>query len=225
MLDYTFLKLGISTEGSIEHPILMSETLCNPAFCRSRESPGRYCTLPICTDSSSTETTELLFETYRAPSINYGLDSLFSAHANGLTDALVVSSGHASTTVIPLVAGRGLLSSAKRLRWGGAQASEYLLKLVQLKYPAFPVRATPLQAGWMHEKLTYTVPDDYQAHLARLADPDELAKEDCIVQFPYTVEQKDEKSAEELERQAERKRENGRRLQEQTNKLRLEKVS
>lgn len=33
-----------------------------------------------------------------------------------------------------------------RIAWGGAQAAEYLLKLVQLKYPNFPTRVTVPQS-------------------------------------------------------------------------------
>lgn len=37
MLDYTMLKLGINSQEQVPHPILMSETLCNPAYSRSCE--------------------------------------------------------------------------------------------------------------------------------------------------------------------------------------------
>lgn len=57
---------------------------------------------------------ELLFEAYNVPSVNYGLDCLFSAYANGIEDGLLVSSGRASTLVVPMVAGRGVLGNAKR---------------------------------------------------------------------------------------------------------------
>ncbi len=35
MLDYTFGHLGLYQESSIEYPILMTEALCNPNYCRS----------------------------------------------------------------------------------------------------------------------------------------------------------------------------------------------
>ena len=35
MLDYTFGHLGLFQESSIEYPILMTEALCNPNYCRS----------------------------------------------------------------------------------------------------------------------------------------------------------------------------------------------
>lgn len=36
MLDYVFYKLGIPTE-TVQHPIVMTESLCNPHYSRSRE--------------------------------------------------------------------------------------------------------------------------------------------------------------------------------------------
>ena len=82
---------------------------------------------------------ELLFETYSAPSISYGVDALFSYRQNvsgNNSSGLVISSGNHATHVIPVIEGRGILSQAKRLQWGGTQAVEYMLKLLQLKYPS-----------------------------------------------------------------------------------------
>ena len=57
--------------------------------------------------------TELLFEGFGVPSVAYGIDALFSAHHHWsrtrgipLRDALVVSSGHQTTHLIPLLDGR-----------------------------------------------------------------------------------------------------------------------
>lgn len=98
VLDFTFSRLGISSEtaGNIEHPIVMSEPLCNPGYCRGL-------------------TSELLFEAYGVPGVTYGLDSLFSAYQNNVTgDSLVVSSGQSSTTLVPMVKGKAVLANAKR---------------------------------------------------------------------------------------------------------------
>lgn len=60
---------------------------------------------------------ELLFEGYNVPSVNYGVDSLFSFHQNSPTstgDGLIISSSTASTHVIPVLDGKGIMSSAKR---------------------------------------------------------------------------------------------------------------
>lgn len=60
---------------------------------------------------------ELLFEGYNVPSVAYGVDSLFSFHANAATptsDGLVISSSTSSTHVIPVLGGRSVMTSAKK---------------------------------------------------------------------------------------------------------------
>jgi actin-related protein 5 len=59
---------------------------------------------------------ELLFESYDVPSVCYGIDALFSFHANNLSfdeGGIVASSGHTTTHVIPII-GRGVLEHTKR---------------------------------------------------------------------------------------------------------------
>lgn len=38
LLDYVFVSLGIQADGSVPHPIAMTETLGNPLACRSSTS-------------------------------------------------------------------------------------------------------------------------------------------------------------------------------------------
>lgn len=112
-----------------------------------------------------------MFELYSVPSLAYCVDGIMSFYHNNTNetnpisftaDGLVLSFNTASTSVIPILKGRGILCHSKRsiftnatgmllmfgdrIPWGGSQASEYLLKLVQLKYPNFPTRVTPLQS-------------------------------------------------------------------------------
>ncbi|PWN37790.1 actin-like ATPase domain-containing protein [Meira miltonrushii] len=207
ILDYTFLQLGVQSE-TVDHPLLMTETLCNPTYSRALMN-------------------ELLFENYQVRSVCYGLDSLFSAFQNDIHDGLAISSGRNSTTLVPILDGKGMIDFSKRMNWGGQQAADYLLRLVQLKFSAFPTRVTPSQAIWMRDNLTRMFDADeesYEEFVGRLSRPEALAKEDRVVQFPYTAEVKEEKTQEELDQIAERKREAGRRLQEQTKRIRLEKL-
>ena len=73
---------------------------------------------------------ELLFECYSAPSVAYGIDSLFSYKYNKGSTGLILSSSHSSTHVIPVLAGKALMSSVSRLNWGGWHGAEYLMKLM-----------------------------------------------------------------------------------------------
>ncbi|KAI5479257.1 actin-related protein 5 [Pseudohyphozyma bogoriensis] len=205
MLDYVFYKLGIPTE-SVQHPIVMSETLANPRYSRSLMS-------------------ELLFEGYGVPSVAYGIDSLFSYYANSPSpkDGLVISSSTASSHVIPVLGGKGILSAAKKLSWGGSQSGEYMLKLMQLKYPTFPGRLTSYQSSMIYQEHCYHA-NDYSADIRALSDSRKLAAADRTIQFPFIPVVTEEKSEEELARIAEKKREAGKRLQDQAARQRLEKL-
>ncbi|KAI5794381.1 hypothetical protein DFH27DRAFT_134174 [Peziza echinospora] len=207
LLDYTFLKLGVDGDGSggIGRPVVMTEAVCNPNYSRRVVS-------------------EMLFEAYLAPSVTYGIDALFSYSHNKGSTGLVISSSNTSTHIIPVINGQGHIPLATRLNWGSTQSSEYLLKLLQLKYPAFPSKL----ANWQAEALMVDhcyVSDDYRSEVSTYLDPDVLIHKDRIIQFPFIETVVTVKSEEELARIAERKKESGRRLQEQAAKMRLEKLA
>lgn len=65
---------------------------------------------------------------------------------------------------------------------------------------------------------------DYPALLRELKDPLKLRASERIVQFPFILPVIEEKTEEELARIAERKKEQGRKLQEIAAKSRMEKV-
>ena len=65
---------------------------------------------------------------------------------------------------------------------------------------------------------------DYQSLLRGLKDPLKLRASERIIQFPFVVPVTEEKTEEELARIAERKKEQGRKLQEMAAKSRMEKV-
>ncbi|RPD59335.1 actin-like ATPase domain-containing protein [Lentinus tigrinus ALCF2SS1-7] len=210
-LDYAFIHLGIDTP-TVDHPILMTERLASPLHSRAL-------------------TSELMFEQYSVPSLAFCVDSVMSFYHNNLPsppvpfngDGLVVSFNTASTSVIPILDGKGLMSHAKRINWGAMQATEYLLKLIQLKYPTFPSRVTPTTCNWMLQNFCEFSPD-YTALLRKLKDPLNLRASERIIQFPYTLPVTEEKTEEELARIAERKKEQGRKLQELAAKSRMEKL-
>jgi actin-related protein 5 len=37
IFDYIFTHLGVNTQGSVNHPIIMTEPMVNPNYCRSRK--------------------------------------------------------------------------------------------------------------------------------------------------------------------------------------------
>ncbi|KAK9477679.1 hypothetical protein V1514DRAFT_308648 [Lipomyces japonicus] len=206
VFDYAFVKMGVSSQDKIDNPIIISELLATPVA----QHKGIQ---------------EMLFETYGVPGAAFGIDSLFSYYQNNGNTGLVVSATHESTHVVPVVNGKGILSQAKRLNWGGHLASSYLLNLIQLKYPTFPGRITPLQAEMLIKEHCYVAADGYGNEVEKfLVRDDDFDSRNHIIQAPYTEIVQPVKSEEELARIAARKKEAGRRLQEQAAKSRLEKL-
>ncbi|OAQ63148.1 chromatin remodeling complex subunit [Pochonia chlamydosporia 170] len=206
VLDYLFLKLGLneSSDGSVDVPIVMTEAVANLPY--SRKSM-----------------TEIIFECYGAPSLAYGIDSLFSYRQNKGNTGLVVSSSFTSTHIIPVYNAKPMLGQAIRLNWGGYHGAEYLLKLIRLKYPAFNAKLNVSQAEHMIRDHFY-VSKDYDSEIKSYLEWTGLEDRDVVIQYPYTEEVIIQKTEEELARIAERKKESGRRLQEQAAKMRLEKL-
>ncbi|KAL8672120.1 MAG: hypothetical protein Q9168_003394 [Polycauliona sp. 1 TL-2023] len=205
LLDYTFASLGITAEnGGVGRPIVMTEPVANLGYSRKTM-------------------TELLFECYSAPSISFGIDSLFSYKFNKGRTGLVVSSSHTATHLIPILDSKPMLSNATRLNWGGFHGADYLLKLLKLKYPTFPGKLTEYQTEDMVRNHCH-ISQDYHGEMSSFLDWSGLEDRDHVIQYPYTEQVIIEKSEEELARIAERKREGGRRLQEQAAKMRLEKL-
>lgn len=165
----------------------------------------------------------MLFEAYQAPSVVYGIDALFSYSYNKGNMGLVISSSNTSTHLIPVYNGRGILPLTSRLNWGSTQSTEYLLKLLQLKYPTFPAKLTTWQAEVLMAENCY-VSEDYQTEISSYLDPQVLLEKDLAIQFPFSATIEKVKTEEELAKIAERKKESGRRLQEQAARIRLEKL-
>lgn len=65
---------------------------------------------------------------------------------------------------------------------------------------------------------------DYQALLRTLKDPLQLRASEKIIQFPFSLPMAEDKTEEELTRISEKRKEQGRKLQEIAAKSRVEKV-
>ncbi|TGO63162.1 hypothetical protein BOTNAR_0104g00100 [Botryotinia narcissicola] len=204
VLDCIFLKLGVDSEGSVDVPIVMTEAVANLPY--SRKSM-----------------TEIIFECYGAPSLAYGIDSLFSYDYNGGKTGLVVSSSHSSTHLIPVYNSKAMLTQATRLNWGASQSADYLLKLIKLKYPSFPGKLAATQMEYMVQDHCY-LSRDYDEEVGKYLDWTGLEDRDRVIQYPYTEVIEVQKSEEELAKIAEKRKESGRRLQEQAAKMRLERL-
>lgn len=89
-----FLLFSCFLQGCVDHPIVLTEAVCNPLYSRQMMS-------------------ELLFECYQVPKVSYGVDSLYSFYHNRRQNwpcsGLVISSGYQCTHILPVLEGRWVL--------------------------------------------------------------------------------------------------------------------
>lgn len=207
VLDYVFCKLGIDgSQGNVDRPVVMTEPLANLGYSRKVMS-------------------EILFELYGVPSAAYGVDSLFSYNYNGGRTGLVVSSGYMSTHLVPVVDQQPLLSHATRLDWGRNSCVEYLKSMLKAKYPGLLTtgKVTDTQLEDLIQQHCH-VSLDYDKEMVQMLEWSGLENRDHVVQLPFQEKEIVQKTEEEIRRAEEKRREGGKRLQEQAAKMRLEKL-
>lgn len=206
IMEYTFHHLGVNANGGITNPILVTERM---ATIQSQRS-NWY---------------QILFECFNVPGVTFGIDSLFSFYRNNPANStgLVIGCGNEDTNVIPIVQGGGVLTEAKRVNWGGSQAVDYLTNLMTLKYPYFPTKLSNFQYETMYEDYCYVSPN-YDEDLEKYLALDTLEANDVVIETPFTEVIQPQKTEEELRVQAEKRKESGKRLQEQAKQKRIERL-
>ncbi|XP_028394697.1 actin-related protein 5-like [Dendronephthya gigantea] len=199
IFDHIFSRLGINTQGSVEHPVVLTECVCNPNY--SRQSMN-----------------ELLFECYHVPQAAFGIDSLYSLYYNQPmpenNNALVISSGYQVSHILPVVNGKFDPRSCKRINIGGNHCVGYMQRLLQLKYPSHAAQITLSRAQEIVHDHSY-IATDYHEELAYWLNEEYSSEKECVMQLPYSqpaggqnVGVKDE------EKERLRREKQGRRLQE-----------
>ena len=169
LLDHAFSHLGVDSEESVAHPLLLTETLGQPNLCRHL-------------------TSQLVFELYGAPALCYGVDCLFSARQNTQpgSDCLVVSLGHQTLHIIPVLAGSPIISKARRVNIGGAQMTHFLQKTLQLKYPNHVNNISLSRAEELFTDHTSVVTDFFD-QLRLWKEPDYYDDNVVKIQLPFNV--------------------------------------
>ncbi|KAH8276792.1 hypothetical protein KR026_000909 [Drosophila bipectinata] len=191
IFDYIFTKMGFEGQDSIHNPILLTEALANPNYCRQNMN-------------------ELLFECYGIPAVSYGIDALYSwehyqQKRKKVADALIISFGYSTTHVIPVLNGKIQLEHVRRLNVGGYHIITYLFRLMQMKYPVHLNAITiSRMEKLVHENCHIAV--DYKEELVQWANMDYYDEHIMKIQLPYnqvtatnallTAEQKQEKRRE-----------------------------
>ncbi|XP_071968255.1 actin-related protein 5 isoform X1 [Engystomops pustulosus] len=206
LCDHVFQRLGVTSQGCVDHPIVFTEAPCTPLHVRQMMS-------------------ELLFECYRIPKVSFGIDGLYSLYHNKKEamppSAIVISSGYHCTHVLPILNGRLDGKNCRRMNIGGFHAVTYLHRLMQLKYPGHvPAITLSRMEEILHEHCY--VPDDYMEELHKWRCPDYYEENVHKMQLPFSS--KLLSSAVPSEEKQERRQQQLRRLQELNARRREEKL-
>ncbi|XP_031260599.1 actin-related protein 5 [Pistacia vera] len=211
ILDFAFDRLGANGSG-IDHPVLITECVCNPVHSRSKMA-------------------ELLFETYGVPSIAFGVDAAFSYKYNqqhGICgqDGLAICPGFSTTHVIPFVGGEPVYRGSCRTNIGGYHVTDYLKQLLSLKYPHHMARLTWEKVEDLKMEHCYIAPDYFsEARLFQKGTKEAEDKTRCW-QLPWVPPPTEEPpSEEEIARKAAIKERQGQRLREMAEAKRSSRIN
>lgn len=207
ILEYTFHHLGVKPNNGIPNPLVINERLA-------------------CLQSQRKNWYQMVFETFNLEQVAFGVDSLFAFYANnptGVADGIIVNCSNEETDVIPVVKGKGILTECKRINWGGRHSAEFLSSILTLKYPYFPSKLSSFQYEYMYHNFCYTA-GNYTKEIETLLSLPSLEDQNIVVEVPFTEILHPKKTEEELKRQAEKRKETGKRLQEQAKQRRMEKL-
>ncbi|KAH9503315.1 Nuclear actin-protein involved in chromatin remodeling [Bulinus truncatus] len=206
IFDYLFSHMGITTEGCVDHPIVLTEAVCNPNYTRQLMS-------------------ELLFECYHVPQVAYGVDSLFSLYYNHPSpesaDALVVDCGYQATHILPVVGGKIYPEQCRRINIGGGYIDWFLQRLLQLKYPGHMNAITISRVEEMIRDHCYMA-TDFLSELNQWNDNSYFEANVRKLQLP--LGQQAAGSVLSAEQQKDRRKQQIARLQEVNTKRRLDKL-
>ncbi|XVE69212.1 hypothetical protein DITRI_Ditri09bG0133600 [Diplodiscus trichospermus] len=211
ILDFAFDRLG-ANGSRIDHPILITECVCNPVHSRSKMA-------------------ELLFETYGVPSVAFGVDAAFSYKYNqqhGICekDGLAICPGFTTTHVIPFVDGEPAYKGCCRTNIGGYHVTDNLKQLLSLKYPHHMARFTWEKVEDLKMEHCYIAPDyALEARLFQKGGKEAEDKTRCW-QLPWVPPPTEEPpSEEEIARKAAIRERQGQRLREMAEAKRSSRIN
>jgi actin len=140
-----------------EHPVLQTETPCNPK--RNRE-----------------KMTEIMFETFNVPAMYVSIQAVLSLYANGRTTGAVIDSGDGVTHVVPVFEGFALPHAIVRLNLAGRDLTDVLVRLLAERGISFSSSVEREIAKDIKEKLCF-VALDFDAELAKSQTSSEFDKQ------------------------------------------------
>ena len=99
--------------------------------------------------------TEMIFETFKVPSMTLCIDAVLALYAAGRLEGVVLDSGHGVTYTVPCTQGLPVLDSILRLDLAGSDLTSYLNKLLTERGYSLTTAAECDAVCCIKEKLCY----------------------------------------------------------------------
>jgi len=221
ILDHIFDGLGLSGCQGIDHPIILTEAICNPNACRSKLS-------------------KLLFECYGVPSVFYGIGDLFDylLHTHkgkdcpeSLSDGLIVSSSHKVSHIIPVVDGDPDFLASVCIPVGSFHSHGFMLDRLLLRYPYLAQHLSLNRCFELNHRFAAFVPGEFLEELSRMQRWRDGKRSEApmvkpvILQLPFVEQQQKVITEEQKTHRERRRKENAERLRAMAKKRSEEKLA
>ncbi|KYQ91386.1 actin [Tieghemostelium lacteum] len=139
---------------------LWKHIFVNELRVESSEHPLIITHSSLSTKQTKDKITEIMFETFKIPSLYVADQSLMALYSSGRNEGVVLDSGDQCTLSVPIIADQVQTNSIKKMNLGGRDLSKYLVELLNQKgYQSDDLNNYEYTRYNIKEKLCYSALD------------------------------------------------------------------